>query len=94
MKTNALIAILAGLMGGAVDPRFLPTERRTVKVRPANYTHPMVVSSPAEITAWNRDVVKKKRERLGNRNMRYFQQQQQRAIARRSGIGHIDRSAV
>lgn len=63
MKTNVLVAILAGLMGGKVDPRLLPTERRTVKVRPANYTHPMVVSSPAEINAHNGRVALAKQDR-------------------------------
>jgi hypothetical protein len=63
MNTKALVAILAGLMGGAFDPRLLPTERRTVKVRPANYTHPMVVSSPAEINAHNGRVALAKQDR-------------------------------
>lgn len=63
MKTNALVAILAGLIGGTVDPRMFPTERRTVTVRPANYTHPMVVSSRAEINAHNGRVALAKQDR-------------------------------
>lgn len=63
MKTNVLVAILAGLMGRAVDPRLLPTERRTVKVRPVNYTHPMVVSSPKDINAHNGRVALAKQDR-------------------------------
>lgn len=63
MKTNVLTDFLAELIGGKFDPRLLPTERRTVKVRPANYTHPMVISSPADINAHNGRVALAKQDR-------------------------------
>lgn len=39
------------------------SERRTLKVRPANYTHRMIVSSPTEIDAWNGRVALAKQDR-------------------------------
>jgi hypothetical protein len=80
MNTNTLVAILAGLISGNVNPRLLPTESRTVKIRPANYTHPMIVSSPAEIAAWNRDVVNKKRAKLTAKIQRYAKRREAYSI--------------
>ena len=63
MKTNVLMAILGGLLGHTKSPYEYHSERRTVKVRPANYTHPMVVSSPGEINAHNGRVALAKQDR-------------------------------
>lgn len=63
MKTNVLMAVLGTLLGHTKSPYEYHGERRTVKVRPANYTHPMIVSSPAEITAWNGRVALAKQDR-------------------------------
>jgi hypothetical protein len=63
MKTNVLMAVLAGLLGSTPSPYEYRSQRRTVKVRPANYTHPMIVSSPAEINAHNGRVALAKQDR-------------------------------
>lgn len=66
-KTKMLIAALLGATGMAQAGPYGKFGTRTVKVRPANYTHPMIVSSPAEIAAWNREVKRKKVTRIEHR---------------------------
>ena len=123
-KTKMLLAALLGAAGVAQAGPYGKFGTRTVKIRPANYTHPMIVSSPAEIAAWNRDVKKQKVTRIEHRfddrqkivsqliaaevSVSYaglkgltagLRKQAKQvsygvAIARRTGLGHIDRSAV
>lgn len=68
--TSSAKAMLAAIMAiaGSDMIRGTPKPRtRTFKVHPKNYTKPMVVSSFKEISAWNNDVIKAKRERMDDR---------------------------
>lgn len=77
-----LAAGTAAAFGGSEGPA-MGFSRRTVKVRPDNYTHPMVVSSEAEIAKWNNKVAKKKHDR----NMRRLQ-------LRRNLIGNLGHRSI
>lgn len=69
-KTKMLIAALLGATGFSAPPKFRNPGTRTVKLRPANYTHPMIVSKSHEIAGWNKQVDAKKKMRENERHIK------------------------
>jgi hypothetical protein len=72
-NTNLLIAAAAGLLQSPTSAydiaRASAPMQRTFKIRPENYTQPMIVSSDKEIAEWNPAVDAKK---IAHRNARFF----------------------
>ena len=54
--------LLMGMLSSAI-PAMSQPERRTFKIRPTDYTKPMVASSDKEIAEWNRALDEKKLQR-------------------------------
>lgn len=60
--------MIAALLGASAYGSSAP--RRSFKVQPANYTHPMIVSKSHEIDGWNKQVASKKKMRDADRQIK------------------------
>lgn len=69
-KTKMLLAALLGATGIKHVNPYGKFGTRTVKLRPANYTHPMIVSNDHQIAGWNKQVRAKKNMRENERHIK------------------------